>query len=416
VGVEQSKKREKGAFTGSVVPLGISAPVLRRAFRIRIYSGASTPLHTPMIGLILLVISLLIAGVGLYRAERSLFNRGEGAANASARQLDAAEQALASSGLTPTVEAVGQDTSGSGDGILQAQDRVAATPFGERLAGSAGLGDGGAIQGASGGDGSVTVPVTNDQILVVDLDQKVRRRLREILGETFSVVEAEDAGSAVAMMSRRQPGIAIVGANVRDRHGRPFWEWMRRSDSLGQIPVLLVSALSAKEDVSEKFSHLPYQPSAVLRKPLLIDEVSRTVARLVDGREDPWGSDGIWGGLASGTDEDGRFVRRAQEDVEKNIANAGFGVRELSAELGLSARQLQRRLRDTTGESPNSFIRSIRLQKAALLLEHGSDPVSQVAYAVGFNSLSYFAKCFREHFGRNPSEFTARRHRSALTV
>ena len=84
--------------------------------------------------------------------------------------------------------------------------------------------------------------------------------------------------------------------------------------------------------------------------------------------------------------------------------------------MGLSARQLQRRLRETTGQSPNSFIRSIRLQQAARQLEQGSEPVSQVAYAVGFNSLSYFAKCFREHFGRNPSEFTVRRHRAGAAV
>jgi AraC-like DNA-binding protein/CheY-like chemotaxis protein len=370
-----------------------------------------------MIGLILLVISLVIAGVGLYRAERSLFNRGEGAANASALQLGQAEQDL--SQADPAGETLPEDASPiGGDGFIPADDRVAATPFAERLPASIPSGDGasGRVFAPSGDGALAAVSVANDQILVVDLDQKVRTRLREILGNAYSVVEAEDAARAVAMMSRKRPGIAIVGANVRDRHGRPFWEWMRRSDSLGEIPVLLISALTAQEDVSEKFSHLPYQPNAVLRKPLLIEEVSRTVERLVEGREDPWGGDGAWGGIASGSDEDTRFVRRAQDDVERHLADPGFGVRELSAELGLSARQLQRRLRDTTGQSPNSFIRSIRLQQAARLLEHGSEPVSQVAYAVGFNSLSYFAKCFREHFGRNPSEFTVRRHRPTLTT
>jgi AraC-like DNA-binding protein len=223
-------------------------------------------------------------------------------------------------------------------------------------------------------------------------------------------------------MSRRQPGLAIVGSNVKDRHGRPFWEWMRRSETLGEVPVMLISALTAQEDVSERFDHLPFKPAAVLRKPLLIDEVSRTVSRLMEGRaggwgaDSAWGGDGAWGNVTVGSDEDGRFVRRAQQDVEQNIANPSFGVRELSGEMGLSARQLQRRLRETTGQSPNSFIRSIRLQQAALMLEKGSEPVSQVAYAVGFNSLSYFAKCFREHFGYNPSEFTTTRVRSGAPV
>ncbi|MFT5516556.1 MAG: AraC-like DNA-binding protein [Rhodothermales bacterium] len=378
-----------------------------------------------MIGLLLLVISLAIAGVGLYRAERSLFARGESAADASAAQLrEAAEahpvelnpnytEAPVRSGASPAIGALDVGgIRGSGDGAS-----------GDGASGDGARGDGAAIplnRGVNvGGDGArepAARPRTaNDHILVVDLDQKVRSRLREILGDSYSVVEAENATRAVSMMSRRQPALAIVGSNVKDRHGRPFWEWMRRSDTLGTIPVLLITALTAHEDIADRFDHLPYRPTSVLRKPLLIDEVGRTVSRLIDGQEDPWGTDNTWGSFSSGNDEDIRFVRRAQEDVEANIANPSFGVRELSAEMGLSARQLQRRLRETTGQSPNSFIRSIRLQQAAHLLEHGSEPVSQVAYAVGFNSLSYFAKCFREHFGRNPSEFTVRHQRPVPT-
>ncbi|MFT4605669.1 MAG: AraC-like DNA-binding protein [Rhodothermales bacterium] len=358
-----------------------------------------------MIGLILLVISLAIAGIGLYRAEKTLFTRGEASADASASQLAAAADAFPVE-VSPSIPEV---TSHS------APDRAPVKVAGHAFNSERAAGELEAAVTSLGGDGAATAPA-NDQILVVDLDQKVRSRLREILGETYSVVEAEDAARAVSMMSRRQPALAVVGSNVKDRHGRPFWEWMRRSDTLGSVPVLLVTALTAHEDIADRFDHLPYQPSAVLRKPLLIEEVGRTVARLIEGREDPWGGDGAWGALSNGNDEDVRFVRRAQEDVEANIANPNFGVRELSAEMGLSARQLQRRLRETTGQSPNSFIRSIRLQQAARQLEQGSEPVSQVAYAVGFNSLSYFAKCFREHFGRNPSEFTARRHRAGAAV
>lgn len=355
-----------------------------------------------MIGLILLVISLAIAGLGLYRAEKTLFTRGEASADASASQLAEAAEAFP----VEVAPSIPEATS------LGAPDRGPVKVGGDGFNAERAVRE---LEAAAGGDGAVKAPA-NDQILVVDLDQKVRNRLREILGETYSVVEAENAARAVSMMSRRQPALAVVGSNVKDRHGRPFWEWMRRSDTLGSVPVLLVTALTAHEDIADRFDHLPYQPSAVLRKPLLIDEVGRTVARLVEGREDPWGGDGAWGVFSNGNDEDVRFVRRAQEDVEGNISNPNFGVRELSAEMGLSARQLQRRLRETTGQSPNSFIRSIRLQQAARQLEQGSEPVSQVAYAVGFNSLSYFAKCFREHFGRNPSEFTVRRHRAGAAV
>ena len=81
--------------------------------------------------------------------------------------------------------------------------------------------------------------------------------------------------------------------------------------------------------------------------------------------------------------------------MESRMADPLFGSEEFAREMGLSQTRFYRRLISLTGHSSNDSIRRMRLQRAAELLEKQVGNVSEVAYQVGFNSLSYFAKCFR---------------------
>ena len=84
-----------------------------------------------------------------------------------------------------------------------------------------------------------------------------------------------------------------------------------------------------------------------------------------------------------------------------------FGVYELAEELGFSRRQLHRKLSALTGKTPAEFIRHMRLQRAAHLLQRKVGNVSEVAYAVGFNKPQHFSTLFRRAFGKPPSEYKA---------
>ena len=99
-----------------------------------------------------------------------------------------------------------------------------------------------------------------------------------------------------------------------------------------------------------------------------------------------------------------RFTRQLIEIIDKNIQNERFGVSELAYELNMSRSNLHRKIKSVTGDSVSQYLRKVRLNKAMELLKEQSLTVSEVAFEVGFGSVTYFSKCFKDHFGFPPGE------------
>jgi AraC-like DNA-binding protein len=107
--------------------------------------------------------------------------------------------------------------------------------------------------------------------------------------------------------------------------------------------------------------------------------------------------------LVSAPDE--RFLNKAIEVVEENIADADLDIERFASEVGVSRMQLYRKLHALTDMTVKEFIRDIRLKRAAQLLLQKKQNISEIAYAVGFKDLSHFRKCFRQEFGMSASEY-----------
>ena len=91
--------------------------------------------------------------------------------------------------------------------------------------------------------------------------------------------------------------------------------------------------------------------------------------------------------------------------LEENLTNPQLSVEELSRHVGMSRSSLYSKLLELTGQTPVEFIRSIKLDKAAVLLEKSDMNVAQIAYSVGFSTPNYFAKSFKAKFNMLPSEY-----------
>ncbi len=100
-----------------------------------------------------------------------------------------------------------------------------------------------------------------------------------------------------------------------------------------------------------------------------------------------------------------RLLKKAIEVVENNISDSLFSVEQMAREIGMSRTNLHRKVKAITGFGPSDLIRNIRLRKAASLLLHQADSVSQICFKVGFEDHSYFSKSFKKQFGVPPSEY-----------
>ncbi len=105
------------------------------------------------------------------------------------------------------------------------------------------------------------------------------------------------------------------------------------------------------------------------------------------------------------TDENGEFLKLATRQVEAHLADEAYSVELLSKDLCMSRMTFYRKIQNATGQKPTEFMRTIRLEHAAKLLSEGRMTVSEISYATGFSSVSYFSRCFRSKYGVPPTQY-----------
>ena len=110
------------------------------------------------------------------------------------------------------------------------------------------------------------------------------------------------------------------------------------------------------------------------------------------------------------TPSDEKFLNNMMDYVEKTWTDSNLTVEDISTNLGLSKSQLYRKMVSLFEQSPNSFIKEYRLKKAYILLKEQQGNISEIAFDTGFNSPSYFSKCFLETYGILPSYFAKQQH------
>ena len=99
------------------------------------------------------------------------------------------------------------------------------------------------------------------------------------------------------------------------------------------------------------------------------------------------------------------YLKKVHTLLEKNLSNAEFSAEDFAREIGMSRSNMHIKLKALTGMSATEYVRSYRLKEATKYLSSKEYNISEVAYLVGFNNISYFNRCFKKQFGVTPSEF-----------
>src|SRR5690606_15317183 len=108
--------------------------------------------------------------------------------------------------------------------------------------------------------------------------------------------------------------------------------------------------------------------------------------------------------LAASTAES-TFLNRLKTVCETHIADPELTAEQLAEHLLMSRTQLHRKLHAVFGTTTTAFNRTQRVKLACELLEKGGLTISEIAYEVGFSTVSYFNKCFKAQMGCTPNEY-----------
>jgi signal transduction histidine kinase/ligand-binding sensor domain-containing protein/DNA-binding response OmpR family regulator len=248
-------------------------------------------------------------------------------------------------------------------------------------------------------------------VLVVEDNPDMRTYLTGSLTGGYRVVDATDGESGLQVALDRVPDLVISDVMMPRMDGFDLCRKLKDDDRTSHIPIILLTARATSKD---KLEGLERGADDYLMKPFDVEELRARVGNLIAVRrklKERFIREGRFlpeSGSVISTDE--AFLRKIVEAVQQHQRDDQFGVETLARIVGFSVSQLERKLEGIADQRPNEFIRSIRLGRARELLERRAGTVSEIAFEVGFNNLSYFARSYRKKFGFPPSRTPAAIH------
>lgn len=243
------------------------------------------------------------------------------------------------------------------------------------------------------------------EVLIIDDNIDIRTYLRSVLSEKYNVSEAADGKAGLELARKIVPDIVLSDIMMPVMDGLAFCQQLKTDKAISHIPVILLTARSLDEQRAEGYEH---GADAYLSKPFSLRLLFSRIDNLIESRKklnQTWSKgveDDEIGNISNEIDKS--FLKQLRKIIQENLANSDLSVEQIGDEIGLSRVQLYRKVKALTGYSPVEIVRKARLTRARHLLQTTERTVSEVAYAVGFSTPSYFSKCYKDEFGENPKK------------
>ncbi len=243
-------------------------------------------------------------------------------------------------------------------------------------------------------------------ILIVEDHKDMRDFIKQQLEEHYQIIEAYNGQDGLEKAAKIMPDLIITDLMMPKLDGISLCKRLKKEINTSHIPIIM---LTAKTGVENKIEGLETGADDYLTKPFHIKELHVRVKNLIEQRKKLRElfskKDIINPKEVTVTSLDEQFLQKIIDVLEKEFTNSNFSLPQMRDELAMSNAQLHRKVKALTNQSPGELLRNFRLKRAAQILKQKGAYVTEVAYDVGFNNLSYFAKCFKEFYGVPPSVF-----------
>ena len=249
-------------------------------------------------------------------------------------------------------------------------------------------------------------------LLIIDDEKDVRNFLQEVFKNNYNVTLAADGEDGLRKLKEKPPQLVISDVMMPKLNGYELCEQIKSNLEYCNIPVVLLTAL---DDDTKKTEGFELGADAYITKPFSIKQLEVRVKKLIENKQRIFEYFSVNSVLPETNEpikiskRDQDFLEKITVSIEKNMESSTFGVEELAVEVGMSTSNFYRRLKQLTGQVPNSYLRNFRFQKAAELLKENPDlTATEVMYDIGIESTSYYSTSFKKLHGYSPSEFVKR--------
>lgn len=246
------------------------------------------------------------------------------------------------------------------------------------------------------------------QVLVVEDNAGVVTYIRSLLQNDYHIQVAINGQEGIDMALEHIPDLIISDVMMPEKNGYEVCATLKNDERTSHIPIIM---LTAKADITSKIEGIEMGAEAYLSKPFEKMELLTRVRKLLELRKN------LQARYSNGNLQievepnaiklptiENRFLQKLQTAVEDRLNDSELSIPELCKAVHLSHTQLYRKLKALTGKTPSQFIRTVRLNKAMILIKESDLNISEIAYDVGFSDPNYFARMFKQEFGKSASE------------
>ena len=243
-------------------------------------------------------------------------------------------------------------------------------------------------------------------ILVVEDNPDMLAFIRKQLITEYSVLTAMNGIEALAVLGNHYVNLVVSDVMMPQMDGFELCKTIKSDLSYSHIPVVL---LTAKTNIQSKIEGLELGADAYIEKPFSVEYLLANISSLIHNREklrqtfakSPF----VAANTMALTKADEEFIWKLNDIIQANLHNPEFSMEDMADALKMSRSSFYRKIKGVLDLSPNEYLRLERLKQAAQLLKEGKSRVNEICYTVGFNSPSYFSKCFLKQFGVLPKDF-----------
>jgi signal transduction histidine kinase/ligand-binding sensor domain-containing protein/DNA-binding response OmpR family regulator len=251
-------------------------------------------------------------------------------------------------------------------------------------------------------------PTSHYRLLLVEDEDDIKKFILDELSADFKITTAKNGEEGVNLANEMVPDLIITDIMMPVMSGIELCRILKNQMSTSHIPIIV---LSAKTNIAQQIEGLEMGADVYMIKPFSIEHLKIQILRLINFKENIYSrylKDNTivpQGTVFTKLDEE--FMKKVLAYIEANLSDAGLNVDQIANCVSLSKVQTYRKTKAITGLSIVEFIRTVRLKKAAELVIEKRLNFTEIAFETGFSSLSYFTRCFHDHYGKSPTEFNS---------